>query len=150
MGYNTYSGRPILENGQEAKRLLGVAKSVLGSIIDPNGLYWGTKFLTERYKLPLYVLENGIACADWVEKDGGVHDTGRVDFLKQSLAVVERLRKERVDIRGYFVWSLLDNFEWLRGYSCRFGLVHTDYESLKRTPKDSYYFYRDYIKNTGK
>lgn len=149
VGYNTYSGRPILENGQEMQRPLGVAKSVLGSILDSNGLYWGTKFLTERYKLPLYVLENGIACADWVEKDGGVHDTGRIDFLRQSLEVIERLRKEQVDIRGYFVWSLLDNFEWLRGYSCRFGLIHTDYESLKRTPKDSYYFYRDYIKNIG-
>lgn len=147
VGFNTYSGSPILENGQPQQRPLGVPVSTLGSILDTNGLYWGTKFLTERYKQPLYVLENGIACADWVSEDGYVHDAGRVDYLRQTLAVIEKLRKEEVDIRGYFVWSLLDNFEWLMGYSCRFGLVYTDYETLKRTPKDSYYFYRDYIKN---
>ena len=147
IGFNTYSGMPILENGEEAKRPAGVPCSTLGSILDSNGLYWGTRFLTERYNQPLYILENGIACADWVSNDGKVHDTGRVDFLRESLSVVEKLRQENVDIRGYFVWSLMDNFEWLRGYSCRFGLVYVDYDSLKRTPKDSYEFFHNYIKD---
>lgn len=145
IGYNTYSGCPILENGEKAPRPSGLPVSTLGSIFDPNGLYWGARFLSERYKMPLYVLENGTACADRVSEDGYVHDAGRVDFLKQNLKVLEKLQSE-IDVRGYFVWSFMDNFEWLKGYSCRFGLVHIDYDTLKRTPKDSYYFYRDYIK----
>ena len=68
-------------------------------------------------------------------------------LLQQNLKMVERLREENIDIQGYFVWSLMDNFEWLRGYSCRFGLVYVDYEMLKRTPKDSYYYFQEYLKN---
>ncbi len=147
LGFNTYSGCPLLESGEPASRIEGVPTSTLGSIIDPNGLYWGTKFLTERYAKPLFVMENGIGCADWVAVDGKVHDAGRVDFLQQNLKTVEQLREENIDIQGYFVWSLMDNFEWLRGYSCRFGLVYVDYETLKRTPKDSYYYFQKYLKN---
>lgn len=147
VGFNTYSGCPIKENGEIAARPSGVPVSVIGADIDSKGLYWGTKFLAERYKKPVYILENGTACPDWVSVDGKIHDTDRIDFFKRHLAEVEKLQRENVDIRGYFVWSILDNFEWLKGYTCRFGLVHVDYETLKRTPKDSFYFYRDYIKS---
>ena len=87
-----------------------------------------------------------MACNDIVALDGKVHDENRVDFLERHLAVVRRLIDEKADIRGYFVWSFLDNFEWLFGYTKRFGLVYVDYQTLKRTPKDSYRWYADYIR----
>ena len=87
-----------------------------------------------------------MACNDIVAIDGKVHDLNRVDFIERHLAVVRRLIDENADIRGYFVWSFLDNFEWLFGYSKRFGLVYVDYKTLKRIPKDSYYRYSEYIR----
>nr|WP_240519430.1 GH1 family beta-glucosidase [Amycolatopsis antarctica] len=94
---------------------------------------------------PIHITENGCACADEVGQDGTVHDPDRVDFLDQHLDAVRSAMAEGVDVRGYFVWSLLDNFEWSKGYAPRFGLVHVDYDTLRRTPKDSYHWYRKLI-----
>ncbi len=94
--------------------------------------------------LPLMITENGAAFPDVVE-DGRVHDNARIAYLADHLGAVGRARASGVDVRGYFVWSLLDNFEWAYGYSRRFGIVHVDYDTLRRTPKDSAAWYRDVI-----
>jgi beta-glucosidase len=80
-----------------------------------------------------------------VDADGAVHDPDRIAYLDAHLRAVAQAVDEGVDVRGYYTWSLLDNFEWAEGYSKRFGLVHVDYETQQRTPKDSYRWYRDLI-----
>ena len=78
--------------------------------------------------------------------DGRVHDQRRIDFLDAYLRALRQAQDEGVDVRGYFQWSLLDNFEWAEGYSQRFGLVHVDYATLERTPKDSFAWFRDVVR----
>lgn len=146
IGYNNYGGHPTDRNGKELVRGIGVEYSDIGMPIEPNGLYWGIKFLAERYNKPVYITENGYASNDIVSVDGKCHDPNRVDYFEKHLPKVIHLLSEGVDIRGYFVWSFLDNFEWLCGYSKRFGLVHVDYQTLKRTPKDSYYYLQEYFR----
>jgi beta-glucosidase len=85
---------------------------------------------------PIYITENGMASDDNVQ-DGHVDDPQRISFLKRHLAAVDQAVKQGVDIRGYFVWSLLDNFEWAFGYERRFGVVHVDYGTQQRTVKRS-------------
>ena len=87
--------------------------------------------------LPIYITENGSAWPDTVSEDGEVHDPDRVSYLQEHLGAVADAVEDGVDIRGYFAWSLLDNFEWAYGYEKRFGIVHVDYDTLKRTVKDS-------------
>ena len=87
--------------------------------------------------LPIYITENGSAWPDTVSEDGEVHDPDRVSYLHEHLEAVADAVENGVDIRGYFAWSLLDNFEWAYGYEKRFGIVHVDYDTLKRTVKDS-------------
>ncbi|MCD0483580.1 beta-glucosidase [Streptacidiphilus sp. ASG 303] len=94
---------------------------------------------------PLVVTENGAAFPDEAGPDGAVHDADRIDFLRRHVTVLARALRDGVDLRGYFVWSLLDNFEWTFGYAKRFGLVHVDYDTLRRTPKASFGYYRDTI-----
>ncbi|MFA6959123.1 MAG: GH1 family beta-glucosidase [Opitutaceae bacterium] len=114
-----------------------------------EALYWGSKFLAERYKLPIVITENGLTLPDWVSLDGCVHDAQRIDFLQRYLRGLKRAIDEGVDVRGYFQWSIMDNFEWAEGYKHRFGLIHVDYETQKRTLKDSAYWYRDLIRSHG-
>ena len=98
---------------------------------------------------PLLVTENGAAYRDRVAPDGGVHDPERVGYLHSHLTAAHQAVSEGVDLRGYFVWSLLDNFEWAEGYGRRFGLVHIDYETQRRTWKDSAHWYREVIAGGG-
>ncbi|HEY2540959.1 MAG TPA: GH1 family beta-glucosidase [Stellaceae bacterium] len=99
----------------------------------------------ERYAgdLPIYILENGAAFPDQVEADGRIRDERRINYLRGYLGAVQDAIEAGVPVRGYFVWSLLDNFEWALGYSRRFGLVHVDYETQERRPKDSFHFYAE-------
>lgn len=145
IGYNNYGGTPIDKYGQEVKRKVGAPYSDIGVPIEPSGIYWGIKFLYERYQKPLYITENGCANNDWISSDGKCNDANRVEYLKLHLEKVEQLIKEEIPIKGYFVWSFLDNFEWLCGYSKRFGLIYVDYQTLKRIPKDSYFWFKDYL-----
>ena len=92
---------------------------------------------------PVHITENGAAYDDVLGPDGAVHDPDRVAYLDSHLRAVRAAMDAGVDVRGYFCWSLLDNFEWAQGYSKRFGLVHVDFDSLARTPKDSYHWYGD-------
>lgn len=117
--------------------------------ITPECLYWGSKFYQERYKLPVVITENGLAARDWVSVDGQVHDSYRIDFLCRYLRELEHAIDDGVDIRGYFYWPILDNFEWAQGYKERFGLVHIDYSTLQRRLKDSAYYYKDIIQSNG-
>jgi beta-glucosidase len=101
-----------------------------------------------RDKLPpIHITENGCSFADVVAEDGGVHDPERIDFLHGHLVALREAMDAGVDVRGYFCWSLMDNFEWSKGYAPRFGLVHVDYETLRRTPKDSFHWYRKLVRD---
>jgi len=95
------------------------------------------------------VTENGAAYDDVVGPDGSVDDPERVRYLRLHLAAVHEAITAGVDVRGYFVWSLLDNFEWAYGFSKRFGIIHVDYETLERTPKDSARFYAEVTRANG-
>jgi beta-glucosidase len=95
--------------------------------------------------LPLVITENGAAFADEVAADGTVRDDDRTEYLATHLAAVADARAQGADVQGYFAWSLLDNFEWAYGYAKRFGIVHVDYDTQQRTPKQSALWLRDTI-----
>jgi beta-glucosidase len=102
--------------------------------------------LDQIYGLPIYVLENGTAANDRILDTGEVLDPDRIDYLGAYITALREAIAGGADVRGYFVWSLLDNFEWNNGYSERFGLVHVDYETLQRTPKASARWYARVIR----
>ncbi len=104
------------------------------------------RLATEFTDLPLYVTENGATFTDYVTPDGAVHDPERVHYLAGYTAALADARAAGVDVRGYFLWSFLDNFEWSWGYSQRFGIVHVDFGTQQRIPKDSALWYRDLIR----
>jgi beta-glucosidase len=108
--------------------------------IYPEGIYQVLKEIKNKYKLPIYIMENGLA-----DKD----DKYRVKFIEDHLKYVNRAITEGAEIKGYFHWSLMDNFEWLYGFEPRFGLVEIDYKTLERKPRESFYVYKEIIKNNG-
>jgi beta-glucosidase len=118
--------------------------------IDPQGLLDLLVRISDDYpKIPLMVTENGAAFEDVVAADGRVHDLDRINYLDEHLRAVHAAIERGVDLRGYFVWSFLDNFEWAEGYAKRFGLVYVDYESQERILKDSGYWFRDVVTRGG-
>lgn len=117
----------------------------IGWAIYPDAFAEELQGLTERYRLPIYVTENGSGGQDKPDVTGAVSDPGRVAYLKAYTGAMQRAIAQGADVRGYFVWSLLDNFEWGSGYANRFGLVHVDFATQKRTPKTSFAWYRDLI-----
>lgn len=118
----------------------GLAKTQMGWEIFPQGLHGFLTRLARDYvgRLPIYVTENGMANAD-VVVDGKLEDAAREAFLAEHLAATARAIDEGANVKGFFYWSLLDNYEWAEGYDKRFGLVHVDFETLKRTPKSSFH-----------
>jgi beta-glucosidase len=128
---------------REPARELGVTD--MGWEIYPQGLTELLVKLKGEYDLPpVYITENGMANFDEVA-DGRVDDRARIDFVARHLAALQAAMAHGVDVRGYFLWSLLDNFEWNSGYSKRFGIVYVDYANQRRTPKASALWYRDFI-----
>lgn len=131
------------EPPRPAPNLLGA--SDMGWENYPQGL---TELLLQDhrdYKLPpVYITENGTACADRVV-DGRVKDADRIEYMRSHLEAIRAAMEGGVDVRGFFYWSLLDNYEWNSGYDKRFGLIHVDYETQQRTPKDSAGWYRKFI-----
>jgi beta-glucosidase len=109
------------------------------------------RWVTARYgRVPLYVTENGAAFYDAPTADGDVvQDPLRVAYFRDHLRAVRRAIADGADVRGYFAWSLLDNFEWSYGYDKRFGIVHVDFATQRRTPKASALFYRSVIESNG-
>jgi beta-glucosidase len=124
----------------------GLPTTAMDWPIDGEGLYELLGRLHRDYPaVPLVVTENGAAFHDYANPAGQVNDGERVAYLHQHLSACRRAIEQGVDLRAYFVWSLLDNFEWAYGYSRRFGIIHVDYPSGVRTPKDSYHWYREVI-----
>jgi beta-glucosidase len=152
-GQNTYQGDYIKagENGEPVKvpTPAGHPMTFIKWPVTPDCLYWGPKFFHERYGLPIIVTENGLSNQDWVSLDGKCHDPQRIDYLHRHLRELKKAAADGVPIDGYFQWSFMDNFEWAEGYRERFGLVHVDYQTLKRTPKDSFDWYKQVIKSNG-
>jgi beta-glucosidase len=152
-GVNIYNGSPVAQGPAgkpiEPPRPPGHPTTACKWTIDPESLYWGPRFFFERYKLPIVITENGLSNCDWIALDGQCHDPQRIDYTRRYLLALHRAIRDGVDVRGYFHWSLLDNFEWHSGYSERFGLVHVDFQTLKRTPKDSYHWYANLIRTNG-
>jgi len=115
-------------------------------LVAPEALYWGPRHVAQIWKAKeIYITENGCSSSDVPAADGTVYDTDRVMYLRNYLTQLQRATAEGVPVKGYFLWSLLDNFEWADGYTNRFGLHYVDYESQKRTPKLSARFYQDVI-----
>jgi beta-glucosidase len=118
--------------------------------VQPEGLTELLVSLHEQHPgLPLYITENGAAYWDEVSADGEVHDSDRIAFLAGHLKAAHAAVEQGVDLRGYFCWSLLDNLEWAAGYDKRFGLIHVDFETQKRTLKDSARWYAGVIEKNG-
>lgn len=148
-GQNFYNAALVDESGEYAKVKLGAEYNSLGWNVCPKGIRYAVEWLYERYKKPIYITENGMCCHDWISLDGKVHDPQRIDYMQRHLIELEKATKNGVAIRGYFAWSLMDNMEWTLGYRPRFGLIYVDYESQKRTFKDSAYWYKRVIETNG-
>ncbi len=152
IGVNAYNGHEIAAglDGEPVyvPRYPGFPRTALKWPITPEIMEYGFQDLYRRYQLPLYVTECGLSCNDRVFLDGQVHDPERIDFLTRYLDAL-CCGAEQAEIRGFFHWSLTDNFEWHSGYSERFGLVYVDYPSQRRILKDSAYWYAGIAKDGG-
>ncbi|MBO7187183.1 MAG: family 1 glycosylhydrolase [Clostridia bacterium] len=150
---NIYSGTLIESDGnggyRKVKEPVGHPMTCMDWYVFEKALYWGPKFLYERYKLPFYISENGTAVTDLVTPDKKVHDGARCEYIRRYVEQFKKANDDGVDCRGYFYWSLLDNFEWWSAYSKRFGLIYVDYQTQERIKKDSFYFYQSVIKENG-
>ncbi len=153
MGQNIYNGYFVKQGAdgepEFVKRPSGFPKTAANWPITPECFYWGVKMIYDRYKLPLYITENGMSCHDSVALDGQVHDPDRQNFLDLYISILQKANDEGVDVRGYFLWTFLDNFEWDKGYTERFGIVHVDFATQKRVVKDSAYWYQKVIESNG-
>lgn len=128
--------------------ITGVPTTAFGWPVVPEGLGRMIDLLRERHGdalPPLYVTENGCSSSDRVRPDGRIADPERIAYLEGHIAAMESARRRGADVRGYFVWTLTDNFEWAEGYHQRFGLVHVDHDTQARVPKDSFAWYRDLL-----
>jgi beta-glucosidase len=157
LGVNYYNedlveAAPVSPLHPEGYRYLPTAdgRTEMDWAIVPAGLGRLLRFIDGRWKpRALLVTENGASFPDQVDSGGRIRDRQRIAYLRGHLAVCEDLVSEGLPLRGYFAWSLLDNFEWAWGYSRRFGLVHVDFKTLARRPKDSYYWFRDAVAGHG-
>jgi len=151
VGLNFYS-RELIEFSKDSelkfRKFSGnLKRTEMGWEIIPGALYDIVARIRKEYtKLPIYITENGAAFNDRISGDKKVHDNERIEYLKEHLKKVAELNEKGMDIRGYFIWSLMDNFEWQHGYSKRFGIVYVDYETQERILKDSALWYKEFIK----
>ena len=114
--------------------------------IGPEALYWVPKLACETWGIKeMYITENGCSSDDKIAADGQIYDTDRVMYLKNYITNLQRAVSEGVPVKGYFCWSLLDNYEWADGYDKRFGITYVDFQTQKRTPKLSAHFYKHLI-----
>jgi len=152
-GQNIYNGSIVRCNSDNkpefVKRKIGYEVNALKWPITPKAMYYGPKFLYERYKCPIIITENGLACNDVISLDGKIHDSNRIDFLHRYLLEMKKAVEDGIDIFGYLTWSLMDNFEWHSGYSERFGLVYVDFNNFERRIKDSGYWYKEVMESNG-
>ena len=114
--------------------------------VGPEALYWAPKLAAKIWNIPeIYITENGASSADVLTPEGHVYDTDRIMYLRNYLSQLQRAVSDGVPVKGYFLWSLMDNFEWADGYANRFGLHYVDFKTQKRTPKLSAHFYKEVI-----
>jgi beta-glucosidase len=149
LGVNYYTRSVVRADPEDGAPVMvdvdGVERTAMGWEVYPDGLFELLVRLRDDYSLPpLYVTENGAAYAD-ERSNGTVEDPRRIAYVERHLNAIARAIDQGVPVRGYFLWSLLDNFEWAMGYSRRFGIVYVDYATLERVPKASYRWYRDFI-----
>ncbi len=157
LGINYYSRAIVKDNpAAELLKFDTVANkdakyTAMGWEIYPEGLYDILLIINQKYTAkPLFITENGAAFPDQISTDGRVHDQERIEYLSQHLEIADRALKAGIPLKGYYFWSLMDNFEWAYGYSKRFGFIFIDYANQqKRILKDSAYWYQDVIKNNG-
>ncbi len=146
LGINYYTRGVVGAGGAADVHAGGKPLTAMGWEVVPEGL---TDLLVRVHRdwpvPPLYVMENGAAFDDTLE-GGRVHDRERRDYIASHIAAVGAAMARGVPMAGYMVWSLLDNFEWSKGYTKRFGIVHVDYPTQRRTPKDSFFWYRDFLR----
>jgi len=145
IGINVYQPSNPLIN-KKKYNAENLPKNSLGWVIDGRCLYWTIRHYYERYHLPIMVTENGMAGNDSVSADGTVDDMIRVKFLDDFISEMEKAVDEGIPVIGYQHWSLMDNLEWCEGYEPRFGIIHIDYNTQKRTIKKSGWHYRDIIR----
>ena len=148
LGVNNYFRFVVTDNGKGPHIVRDPDAQItdMGWEVYPDGLYRVLARVNDDYAPPaIYVTENGAAFGDVRVHDGRVRDPERQAYLASHIDSVGQAVSEGVPVKGYFVWSLLDNFEWAHGYSKRFGLIYIDYPTLERVPKDSFYWYRDFV-----
>ena len=152
LGINVYNASYVLANNSEqGYRIVQAPKSYPHMespwlTISPEGLYWLPKLVAKLWGVKeIYVTENGASSADVVGPDGEINDTDRVMFVRNYLTQLQRAVAEGVPVKGYFLWSMMDNFEWADGYAKRFGIHYVDFATQKRTPKLSAKFYKEVI-----
>lgn len=154
LGLNVYRGSLIRAETDgstaEVSREVGYAQTAFRWAVDPDALYWGPRFMHERYGKPILITENGLSNIDFPGADGSVQDPQRIEFTRSYLKALERAIDDGVPVVGYLHWSLLDNFEWAEGYKERFGLIYVDYPTGNRTPKASSRWYRGVIESNGR
>lgn len=145
IGINYYTRKNITDDGSgqfpSLKTVEGkLPKSEIGWEIYPEGLHYFINWVHENYSkdLPIYITENGLASYDKIS-NGKVSDADRTNYINTHLAAVNNAIKDGAPVKGYMIWSLLDNYEWALGYDSRFGLVHVDFDTLERTPKESWH-----------
>ena len=154
LGVNYYTRNQVACNpADHLLRASGIAPvlpvTAMGWEVYPEGLFDVLKRVSDDYtKIPLFITENGAAFDDALPPNGSaIDDAARIDYLSSHFEAVRRLCECGVNLRGYYVWSLMDNFEWAQGYSKRFGLVHVDFQTQQRTAKRSALWYRDFIRS---
>ncbi len=147
-GYGRYKKDHELFDCEEVQ--VGFDRTFMDWNVYPEALYNVLSWVHKEYgDTPIYITENGACYDDVWTADNKVHDADRTTYFRKHFIQCHRLIESGVPLKGYFAWSLLDNFEWAEGYNKRFGIVYTNYETLERHPKDSYYFIQDVIKNNG-
>jgi len=148
IGLNVYQpNNPVYD--KKGYAALGLPTTMMGWPVDPRCMYWSIRHYYGRYRMPIMVSENGIALPDAAGEDGRVHDPERSAFLDAFLGSMKRAADEGIPVIGYQHWATTDNFEWAEGTRPRFGLIHVDYTTQKRTLKDSAYHYAEIIRTNG-
>ncbi|MCE9557530.1 MAG: beta-glucosidase [Armatimonadetes bacterium] len=143
---NFYSAPLVDPAGAVIPDAPGIARTLFDWPVRERGLHYAVKFHHERTGLPILISENGLSNMDWVAQDGKVHDPQRLDFLERYLGQLHRSISEGIPVLGYMHWSLMDNFEWADGFKQRFGLIHVDFQTGKRTIKESARHYSEWIR----
>lgn len=157
LGFNYYTRAWVKADPHDPKNLSSIESAApeskrteMGWEVYPEGLYQMLNRLYFEYQIPkLYITENGASYSDGPDADGRVRDARRIHYLRGHLHAAHRAIQNGVPLAGYFIWSLMDNFEWTAGYRQRFGIIWVDYKTQQRTLKDSALWYRDVIRNNA-